>query len=178
MTERLVCFDFDDTLFHTPGPELGKDIFSEKTGKDWPYIGWWSKHETLDTDIFEIPLNKWVNDKYIKYLKDPKTKMIVATGRLNKVKGMRENIEKIFEKNQLEFQEIHLNWGGDTLDFKKKLFEQKLDEAEYEEFIIFDDRQEHLPHFENWADKMSKIKKISITIVDVVNKIEKTFKPF
>lgn len=177
MTKRLVCFDFDDTLFHTPGPELGKDIFLEKTGKVWPHIGWWGKPETLDLDIFEIPLNKWVNDKYIKYLKDPKTKMIVATGRLNKVKGMRENIEKIFEKNQLEFQEVHLNWGGDTLDFKKKLFGQKLNEQKYDEFIMFDDRQEHLPHFEEWAKSESTKLNINITIVDVVNKIEKIFKP-
>jgi hypothetical protein len=178
MTKKLVCFDFDDTLFHTPGPEEGKNIWQQATGKEWPYIGWWGKHETLNTEIFEIPINEWVKEKYFEHIVDPLTKVIVATGRLNKVKGMRENINKIFEKNELKFHEVHLNWGGDTLDFKKKLFGQKLDEYEYDEFIMFDDRQEHLPQFENWAELESINRNINITIVDVINKTEKTFKPF
>jgi hypothetical protein len=43
---------------------------------------------------------------------------------------------------------------------------------------MFDDRQEHLPHFEEWAEIEAKDREINITIVDVVNKTEKTFKPF
>ena len=42
---------------------------------------------------------------------------------------------------------------------------------------MFDDRQEHLPHFEEWAKSESTKRNINITIVDVVNKIEKIFKP-
>jgi hypothetical protein len=178
MTKKLVCFDFDDTLFHTPSPEEGKNIWQEATGKEWPYIGWWGKHETLDTDIFEIPMNEWVKEKYFEHVEDPETKVIVATGRLNKVKGMRENIDKIFEKNDLTFHEVHLNWGGDTLDFKKKLFGQKLDEQKYDEFIMFDDRQEHLPHFEEWAEIEAINRNMNITVVDVVNKTLKTFNPY
>ena len=38
--KRLISFDFDDTLFHTPKPEEGEKIWKEKTGTDWPYSGW------------------------------------------------------------------------------------------------------------------------------------------
>ena len=40
---------------------------------------------------------------------------------------------------------------------------------------MFDDRQEHLPHFEDWANEFSKKNDVIITVVDVVNRTEKTF---
>ena len=169
--KRIVCFDFDDTLFHTPKPEDGKTIFLEKTGNIWPHRGWWGKPETLDIEIFDIPLNKWVHDFFLEHKNTPSDFVMLATGRLRKVDGMRDNIDKIFRKNGIEFDEVHLNWGSDTLKFKIKLFEQKISELEVEELIIFDDRQEHLPLFEEWAKEQD----ITITIVDVVNKTQKTF---
>ena len=122
--KRLVCFDFDDTLFNTPKPEEGKPLFLEKTGNIWPHRGWWGKSETLDLDIFDIPLNKWAHDKFLEFSEKSENFVILATGRLKKVDGMRENIDRIFKKNEIEFDEVHLNWGGDTLHFKMKLFEQ------------------------------------------------------
>jgi len=56
-----------------------------------------------------------------------------------------------------------------------KLFEQKLKEHKVKEFIMFDDRHEHLPHFEDWATEFSKENGVKITVVDVINKTEKTF---
>lgn len=175
MAKKLVFFDFDDTLFHTPSPETGKHIWKEATGNEWPHIGWWGKKETIDIDIFDIPANEWVMKHYELHKNDPDSVIMVATGRLNKVKGMRENIERIFEKHGLVFEEVHLNWGGDTLKFKQKLFEQKIGESEYDELIMFDDRQEHLPHFEEWAGETAIRKDLKVTVVDVVNKTEKTF---
>jgi len=97
--------------------------------------------------------------------------MILATGRLKKVDGMVDNVNKILDKNSIEFDEVHLNWGEDTLKFKLKLFEQKIKHLEVEEFLMLDDRQEHLVEFEKWAEEQN----IKITIIDVVNKTEKTF---
>ena len=54
---KLISFDFDDTLCHTPLPEDGKQIWFEKTGTEWPYNGWWSKPESLDLEVFDIPVN-------------------------------------------------------------------------------------------------------------------------
>ena len=173
--KRLISFDFDKTLFHTPEPELGKDIFLEKTGNNWPHRGWWGKPETLDMNIFDIPLNQWVYSKYVEFSDIEENFMILATGRLMKVDGMFDNVNKILDKNSIEFNEVHLNWGEDTLKFKLKLFEQKIQHLGVEEFIMLDDRQEHLVEFEDWANDFSKKNNIKITIVDVISKIEKTF---
>jgi hypothetical protein len=169
--KKLISFDFDKTLFFTPEPELGKDIFLEKTGTDWPHRGWWGKPETLDLKIFEIPKNDWVYSKFVEFSKSNENFIILATGRLKKVEGMRDNIDKILEENNIVFDQVYLNWGGDTLKFKIKLFEQKIESLGVEEFIMFDDRQEHLIEFEKWAE----VQNIKITIIDVVNKTEKTF---
>jgi hypothetical protein len=170
--KKLISFDFDKTLFFTPEPELGKDIFLEKTGKVWPHRGWWGKSETLDLEIFEIPKNDWVYNHFLKYNdENSENYIILATGRLKKVEGMSDNVNKILEENNIEFDEVHLNWGGDTLKFKTKLFEQKIQFLGVEEFIMLDDREEHLLEFEKWA----KNQNIKITIIDVVNKTEKTF---
>ena len=34
--KKLICFDFDATLFHTALEEDGKVIWQEKTGEKWP----------------------------------------------------------------------------------------------------------------------------------------------
>jgi hypothetical protein len=168
--KRLISFDFDKTLFFTPEPEIGKDVFLEKTGSNWPHRGWWGKSETLDLDIFDIPLNEWVHEHFLEHSENSEDFVILATGRLKKVEGMRDNVDKILEKNGIEFDEVHLNWGGDTLKFKMKLFEQKIESLGVEEFIMFDDRELHLIEFEEWAKEQN----VKVTIVDVVNKTTKT----
>jgi hypothetical protein len=35
-------------------PESGKQIYLDKTGKEWPHIGWWGKAESLDIEILKI----------------------------------------------------------------------------------------------------------------------------
>ena len=61
-----------------------------------------------------------------------------------------------------------LKSGHLTMGQKVKLFEQKIESLGVEEFIMFDDRQEHLPHFIEWA----KTQSIKIIVVDVLNKTE------
>jgi hypothetical protein len=181
--KKLVCFDFDDTLFHTPNSEIGRKIWKEKFGFEFPsktnleevnnrrLTGWWGRSESISMDVFDIKLNQWVYEKYLKEKLEKNTSVILATGRLKKSNGMYENISKILSENKLEFDEVHLNNGIDTFKFKINLFEEKIKELSISEFTIYDDRQEHLPKFEEWASKQS----IKITIIDVLNKIEKKF---
>lgn len=180
----LYSFDFDDTLFHTMLPEKGEKIWQEKTGEPWPHIGWWSKPETLDSEIFDTPMNNWTYKEYLKVAEDPDSLRILATGRLQKVPGMRQNIEKILNENNFSFDEIwviessdekqkgngekgiYLNWGGDTFDFKTTLFSKLIEITKCEKFVMYDDREAHLSRFEDWA----QTQQIPITIVDVVRK--------
>lgn len=169
--KTLYSFDFDDTLCYTKRPAEGMPEWEAKTGLKWPYNGWWSKSETLDPDIFYTPKNEWVYQKYLEAVADENSYIIMATGRLAKVKGMRENIDKILNQHNLSFDEIHLNWGGDTYRFKTKLFEDLIKKTKCDHFVMYDDRIEHLSKFEDWAREQL----VKITIVNVVNKKSKTF---
>ena len=51
--------------------EEGEKVWKEKTGTDWPYSGWWGRPESIDPEIFYIPLNQWVYKKYLEAVSDP-----------------------------------------------------------------------------------------------------------
>jgi hypothetical protein len=171
MYQTLYSFDFDDTLIHTMLPDPGMKIWKEKTGKTWPYRGWWSKVETLDMSIFDTPKNEWTYKKYLEAKADPTGYMILATGRLDTVSGMRDGVIKILNYYGLSFDEIYLNPGGDTFKFKTRLFETLISKTGCKHFVMYDDRADHLPHFYEWAEKQIS----KVTVVDVVNKTMRTF---
>ena len=146
--KRLITFDFDDTLFKTPTPHEGKDIWKDVTGKEWPYRGWWSKKESLDTEIFDVPLNPPIYKQYLKAKSDPENYVVIATGRIEPLRG---EVEDILYSNDLEFDEIHLNPGMDTYDFKRNLFTDLINKIEPDLYVMYDDREEHLIRFREWA---------------------------
>ena len=169
--KKLYSFDFDDTLCFSKRPDVGMIEWEEKTGLKWPYNGWWSKAETLDPEIFYTPLNEWVYKRYLEAMADDDAYIIMATGRLEKVPNMRKNIEKILTQHNLSFDEIHLNWGGDTYRFKTKLFEELIKKTKCDHFIMYDDRHIHLEKFEQWAREQD----VMVTITNVVTKKTRTF---
>jgi len=160
---KLVCFDLDDTLCHTMKPEEGKPIWKEKTGEDWPHRGWWSKPETLDLDIFDTKVNPYVYEEYLKAVSDPDNYVICATGRVEK---LRPEVEKLLSEKNLAFDAIYLNTGGDTFNFKCRLFEKLIRKLGVSEFTMYDDRELHLIEFKKWAKTIN----CKIKIVDVINK--------
>lgn len=188
---KIICFDFDGTLCHTPERQVGQKVFKEKMGFEWPYYGWWSKPESIDMDIFHIPINDWVYQRYLEAINDSTAHVILATGRLEKPIDMRKNIERILRFHNLSFDVfdplnvieigtprrkiirngVYLNTGGDTFMFKTQLFEDMMERMNINNLLIYDDREEHLIKFSNWAKKQSGSK---ITICDVVNRKFKT----
>lgn len=166
--DKIISFDFDDTLCHTPLPEEGKIIWKQKTGFDWPYTGWWSKRESLDTEIFDIPVNKWTYEKYLDSISDDSSYVILVTGR---IEPLRKEVELVLNKNNLSFNDVFLNFGGDTFSFKTRLFENLIKQHEPSELVMYDDREEHIVRFYDWA----KSQPCKVTVVDVVRKVTKTF---
>jgi FMN phosphatase YigB (HAD superfamily) len=160
---KLYIFDFDGTLFHTPTDDIGKDIWFDKTGREWHHIGWWSKVETLDDNIFDIPLNRDVYNEYLK-IDRKDSKVFLATGRLNKVPGMMDSVKNLCHREGLEFDGLYLS-NGDTFKFKSNLFEKLIEKYNPDILTMYDDRESHIELFKEWA----LYQKCPIKIVDVVN---------
>jgi hypothetical protein len=163
MFKKLISFDFDGTLIHTPVPETGKPEWERKTGLSWAGRGWWGQKDSLNTNIFYIPVNQWVYNQYEKYKSDDDNYVFVATGRL---KRLEPQVQKILSLNDIDC-DLYCNTGGDTFDFKCNLFKSLMkSNPKADELIMFDDRQEHLKEFVTWAKRQP----IKVTIIDVVNK--------
>ena len=47
MVTELFVYDFDGTLFDSPYPAAGKQVYKTAMGQSWPYKGWWNVAESL-----------------------------------------------------------------------------------------------------------------------------------
>ena len=167
MITKLTCFDFDGTLIQTPHPDQ-KDFWETQTGMKWKK-GWWSNVESLNTDIFEQPLIEWTYENFLKECENENNSVFVATGRLTK---LRSQVIKVLSKNGINIRnkmgkigvdQVYCNPGINTLEFKIDLFDELIKRnPTVNEFTMYDDRQEHLPHFVDWA----KTKSIQVNIFD------------
>lgn len=153
---KISIFDFDGTLMATPEPETGMKIYKEKTGKDWPFQGWWGRNESLDMDIFDIkPISSVIAD-YNKERVKPNTRVIMMTGRIPK---NADYVEKILNKYNITFDEYIYKKASDTLSFKINNLEEMLKSySKLKEIEIWEDRVLHSKAFEEWgADKSIKM---------------------
>jgi len=149
--KKIAVFDFDGTLVDSPLPDTGRNEYQQKTGKPWPYEGWWGKAESLDMNIFDIPVIPSTIASYNKEESNDETLMVMMTGRMIKLS---KYVEAILEAKGLKFDEYIYNMGGSTIDSKIKSLDNLL--IKYQtvlEVTIFDDREEHIPSFKAWCDK-------------------------
>ena len=161
--DRIAVFDFDGTLIMTPMPDTGKVEYKEKTGKDWPYMGWWGREESLDMDIFDMPTIPSVMAAYQKESKNPHTLMVMLTGRLPK---LHQSVKKILDSNGFKFDIYEYNNGGSTLHSKIKSMEDLLKEyPNVKSLSMWDDRLEHIDAFKAWGNSLEGID-YNITVVD------------
>jgi hypothetical protein len=162
----LKVFDFDGTLVDTPLQPQGMEVYKSKTGKDWPHKGWWSKKESLDIEIFDIPLIDSVKEAYDKCKDEEGVLKVMLTGRLP---FLSKHVETILTEHGLVFDEYHYNNGGKTEDSKRKTMDELLEKYPDVECIeAWDDRLEHIPIFEEFFHGLvesGRIKSFKITVV-------------
>lgn len=158
--KRLAVFDFDGTLFKSPEKETGKKIWKEKTGKDYPHVGWWGRKESLDTDVFDIKPFPNVLAQLNKEKATPDTQVVILTSRMEK---LRSEIEKILDDNYIVVDDVLLKKGG------KGKGEVILKIADYnpdlEEIIVYDD------YMNKNAEKVTEYTNIKDQLSDDVNYI-------
>ena len=157
-TNKIAIIDFDGTLFFTPMPEEGKEEYEKVTGKEYPHIGWWSKKESLDTDVFDIPINEDILRKYKECEGDSNCMTILCTGRIEKLK---DEIKELFKEHGIDFDREYFS-KGQTLDWKLKTFGEIYEEYPDAEITIYDDRDDHLSHFQKWAENKDNVEIIHV----------------
>ena len=153
-------------MVDTPLPDVGKKEYKEKTGKDWPFPGWWGQPLSLDLSIFDMPTVPMVMSAYKKEKISPDTCMVMLTGRMVKLGDM---VKKILDSKGLTFDEYHFNRGGSTETAKMKTMESLLEKyPKVYELEMWDDRLEHIPVFQSWGDslvKSGRLKRFNINVV-------------
>lgn len=146
---KIAIFDFDGTLMDTPHAEEGKREWEEKTGSPYPHRGWWSKRESLDTEVFNIqPIKSTISD-YVIESDTPNTYMVMLTGRLP---NQKDQVEDILHSNDIVFDEYHYKDDGDTLNSKLNTIVSLLNRFPNTELIeMYEDREPHAIAFEEWG---------------------------
>jgi hypothetical protein len=162
----LSVFDFDGTLIDSPMPDTGRAEYEQKTGKPWPYQGWWGRVESLDMDVFDIkPIPSVIAD-YRTEKSDPNTSVIMLTGRMQKLS---DKVMAILKANGLEFDGYYFNRGGSTDVEKIRTLNKVLDEQPSIKVVkMWDDRLEHIPIFEQWGKEKVEsgvLEDFNITVV-------------
>ena len=133
----------------TPLPEEGKREWKEKTGSPYPHRGWWSKRESLDTEVFNIqPIKSTIRD-YVIENDVPNTYMVMLTGRLP---NQKDQVENILHSYDIVFDEYHYKDDGDTLKSKLNTIVSLLNRFPNVELIeMYEDREPHAIAFEEWG---------------------------
>jgi len=156
---KLSVFDFDGTLVDTPvGSPENKEKWSQHYGKPWPYLGWWGREESLDTNIWEMPVVKEVFDAYQREVKNPETVVVLLTGRIQKQDNL---VKKIVTDRGYKFDHYLFNRGGNTLNNKITHLMNLLEKYPTVKIVeLWDDRPEHFEHFEYWGRKLKDMGRI------------------
>jgi hypothetical protein len=136
MIKKLVAFDFDGTLSNSPEPEMGKEIWKDKTGQEYPHKGWWGRPESLDTDVFDIHMYDSVLNLLRKETADPETYVIILTSRMEK---LRPQLEKILSDNQIVVDKVDMKRSERTKGEKILRYIQQF--PDLEEIDVYDDRE-------------------------------------
>lgn len=151
---RLAVFDFDGTLVDTPIPEEGKPLWKEKTGTEWPHKGWWGRGESLNMDVFDMEVLPDVINDYRAEAANTNTLVVMLTGRRPKLS---DGVEAILKAKGLKFDRYMYNYGGDTLSNKLEQMSKLLKEfPNIKTMTLHDDRNEHIPTFQQWGDGLVK----------------------
>ncbi len=153
--QKIVIFDFDGTLCASPeNTQENRVIWESITGRAWPHKGqgWWSKDESLDHDVFDIKLNQPVLDAAMSAISDPSVYTVLLTGRIPKFSS---KVKEICRRGGMPYLDAYFfNDSHNTLEFKLgKMAALKADFPHAKEMVMWEDRVEHISHFQEWGEK-------------------------
>ena len=163
---KLAVFDFDSTIVNTPLPDEGRITYKAKTGQEWPHKGWWGQADSLDIDIFDMPVVDHVVADYQRERANPNTLTVLLTGRMSKLGDL---VKRVLDSKNLHFDEYHFNTGGSTDVVKINTLNSLLDKYPSVEVVeLSDDRLDHIPKFEEWGKQhclSGRLKDFKINVI-------------
>lgn len=142
MITTLSFYDFDGTLMDTPLPDEGKKVWLEKTGEEYPHIGWWGRPESIDLEVFDIKPFPIILDQLKTDTAKSDTYTVMLTSRLEKLKPA---IQLILDKYNIVFDDLSLKNGGGEKSDRIKKYLQKFPDVET--INIYDDRDKEMKVF-------------------------------
>lgn len=146
---RICVWDFDGTLVDSPVPDIGRDVYHQKTGQPWPHKGWWGKEDSLNMDIFDMPPMESVIADYRIERAKPNTLMVMLTGRIPK---LAKAVENILKAHNLTFDKYIYNNGGSTIVSKIASLDKLMQEyPNVKSVAMWEDRGEHIEAFKAWG---------------------------
>lgn len=149
--KHISVYDFDGTLFKTieKNPE-NLDIWKQKNLNKPFGSGWWANPNSLCLDTYEIKPIEHVKDDLLKKILDLDTYTVLLTGRIERCQ---KAVKEILRVNNIPYLDAYyFNNSHRTLDFKLSILtELKQMFPEVEKMEMWEDREEHIPHFEEWG---------------------------
>lgn len=132
--KRLAIFDLDKTIFNTPEAQDGKRVWSRTKGEDYTMKGWWSKPESLDTNVFDIKPFPAVLAQLNREKITPDTVVVILTSRMERLRPQVENILKI---NNIYVDELILKEGKE--DKGDIILKIAIYNPDLKEIVVYDD---------------------------------------
>jgi hypothetical protein len=130
---------------NSPLPETGKDIYQQVKGKPYPHIGWWSKPESLDMDIFDIRPKSGMEEVYRNVMKNPEAHAVLLTNRQYK---LGDEVKKVLDSHNMTFEHYSYKHndhekGDRMLEIMKKYY------PGVKNIVFYDDDDSHFNLIKN-----------------------------
>jgi len=150
---KVRFWDFDGTLFDTPLPEVGRDIWLEKTGNKYPHTGWWGRVESMDLTVFDIkPIQttlKMLNDDL-----DDKTIDYVLTSRLSKFTDI---IKELLDRNNIKVRGVMTKNKYDKGERIFQTVNELIGIYDITDVYFYDDRDKEILSANQWKSDIETL---------------------
>ena len=159
--KQLFLFDFDGCIIDSIMPDEGKKIWEKEYNKKFPHVGWWSKPESLDINIFNIKPFQSVLNILKKETNKSDTYVIILTSRLEKLRPYVQNVLDInnIHVNRLDMKKNEKTKGNKILDYVQKFPNLK-------EINTYDDMESNIQSYKEIQDKIPKKIKFNIFLTN------------
>jgi len=151
MIKRLAIFDLDGTIMNSPEPEVGKVIWQEKTGKQYPFLGWWGRPESLDLDVFNIKPFSSVLLQFKKEKITPNTYVVILTSRIEK---LRPQVQAVLDKNNIVVDKLDMKRAEGNKGIKLLRYVQEFSNLKV--INVYDDRDTDIEAYEAIRSQIPK----------------------